>query len=612
MKFLTVQDEGHVDLGQYGPACEGFVDAMKSLFSKKNKQEERAQALSKDRYRAPTILMKELDKDLKVTYLNQAWVEKNLPEQSDSIKVPGLEFANVGGETLSSPPDILDIAKKMFDVVKAVSQAEQPYIQLRKRLIDKAVKIKSNEELDQLWLDNQEQLKYTAVDRAKQRYKNSMPALGYDKTNPFPVSKEDYWTWAGTRTAGTFTTPTKATAAKYAEALDGLMDIFRECEDIFQRDYIPYWDILDDAIEYDDLKYGEEIFSHLFSSQDEHNSFDLARNVADEIGVFVCSLYIAYFDKRLYTAPAAKPANESFSFRDILTHVFGSRTKKHDQSENKTAVAAPRFNSEAAFKKIAEFVQDPESFSLTGKDFTVADQLSLAINGHAPTAQQLGPALDSTFKEALKLANDLLKSSLDMKKVCQPLQEKFEKEMVAVMDDDGNVPKEALDAAMKPIVAAAQKVKSINMWGKIGESNSKYNNFVGGNPVELSVKKFNGMEYYSYDGEQPPKVAMKKPSDKAQLVAIAKVLLQYAEYNYGMDMKGSLGSDAWDDAWLDYEFDRPVRHLFDEMDDAQQYAILQIYPFESSSVSLLSSLSGRMERVASSALKYVAESITSL
>lgn len=607
MKVLSLDDTTD-RFGEYGPACESFIDSFKKLFKHKSPQAERAEILHGAQYKELSVLSKDLDRDLRSTYENAGWVEKNLTDEKETVEVTALEHANLKGKALTDPREIVKAARAMMEVVHAIAAREQPHIELRRKLIARAVHIKDNAELDQLWVDNAKQLEQTAVERTRQQYKQALPALGCDeKTHTWPLDYLDkrhsieFTQFFGVKTSGKIEAPTRTSAREYADAVRQLMEIVVEAEKIAKDTYIPYWDSLDNAIEYDRLKYGDEIFGWLFSSQTANNVSDLAGGIAFELGPIICGLYIVMFDKKLVSK---KVANEGFM------DIFRSKEAAHKNNE---AAYHYKFDSQKVFRRLKAFYAEPGQFQLTGKSFTPEDHLILSIRGHGANPAEIAKALATTWKEATAVNDRMAKDTVKFGRIVAPLIEHFEKTVIAAMDREGNLPQDVLDAAMKPLVANAQRARAANAWNTFHLEASKYDGWLGGNPVQMEQQRLrDGTSYFDIKYDAPPQVPVGKARDAAQLRDILDVLFQYCDDADSFpDMKGSLDQYSVDEDTF-FEFDRPVRHLWDVMNDVQRDAITAIYAHESTPGSLFTSICTREWDVAVSIMKYVDRSIASI
>ncbi|BAW18979.1 hypothetical protein [Ralstonia phage RP12] len=605
MKILSIPEQHERYIGEYGPACEGFIDTFKKLFAKKTPEEERVEMLHKSNRQSYTSLTKDLEQDLQRTYDNPEWVTKNLADQSGMITVPALAYANVNGKALAKPRDIVYVARGMFEVVKAIVQRERPHTELRRKLVDQACKIKDNAALDKLWDANAKQLTQSPVARAQQQYKKPLPALGFDNQYPWPfnfknLDHEEFTQFPRVETSGEVEAPAEHNAKDYAEAIRELMKICAEAMKLSEDNYIPYWDCLDSAIEYDELKNGDEIFSKLCSSQGCYEVADLAHSLEYTLGPIICGLYIAMFDKKLV---ARQPATEGFF--DIF------KSKKPQQSNEESMY---KFDMQRALAHCNSFLKSPESFQLTGKSFGTDAGLILSINGHSPNPNEIARALSKTWKEATAVNDRMIKSAVQFARIVKPLIERFEKTVVAAMDRQGDLPQEVLDEAMKPLVANAQRARAANAWNTFHEESSKYDGWIGGNPGQMKQLTYGrtGIVYYDIDYSNPVPVAMPKAQSVEQLREILNAAFEFITMESGYpSLKGSLDDQTLDEDSF-FEFDRPVRHLWDMMNDEQHMAINAIYAHESTSGSLYDTICQREWRVFVSIMKYVDQSIASL
>lgn len=304
MKILNIPEQHDIDIGSYGLACEGFIDTIKSLFVKKDQTKERINVLKKDSWEVFKTLENELESDLGRTYDSTEWVQKNLTSNPGFLSIKALETANFNGHELTKPEEIVKIAREMLNVLNDIANREKPFIEFRRKLTDKVDKMKDPKQVDKIWEENKKQLSTTAVDRQRQKYKKGFPAFGHSTIvggSSWPVTyKDPKVNWFDgdpqIKTSGKIEAPTADNAKQFADAIRELMKICTESEKIWEETYISYWDSI--GVAYDDLEYGNEIFTYLYSSQGDREVADLAYLVKYDIGHIIAGLYIAMFDKR--------------------------------------------------------------------------------------------------------------------------------------------------------------------------------------------------------------------------------------------------------------------------------------------------------------------------
>jgi hypothetical protein len=359
--------------------------------------------------------------------------------------------------------------------------------------------------------------------------------------------------------------------------------------DLSSAHYVPYWDILD--AEYDDMQYGDEVFSRICSSQGEEEVSDLAIAAYYDIGSIICGLYIAMFDKHMI---AKQPANEGLF--DWIKN--GRKLRSNPDGDYK-------FDTGRAFGNLKAFVASPDSFTLTGRDFTENDGLVLSLNGGQPRPDQLAYEFDKTVKSAGKLEKRFARDARNQARICGPLITRFEKTMIDNMDREGNVDQAILDQALEPIIAAKPQIQA-TYFHTFGKEQKMCNSWLGGNPFNLIPMKSDDSLYYS-DYVKETRVAVKAPDQKA-LLELATTLLQYSDDTLPFFKEGMF--DEKEDDWIFYEFDRPVRHLADMMDENQLSAIHTLYSYDSNTEALHVALCSFMHKVYASCLKYIDMSIS--
>lgn len=606
MKQLVIPEQHDINLGTYGPACEGFVDLIKSLFFKsKDNRKEKIEKIKNHRWPRFTMIKKELESDLKSTYDNPQWVEKNLVGNSGIVKIPALMFANVDGKLITKPEELAKIAQGMFSVIKEIVQQEKPYIELRHKLVDKIEKETDPAKVDQIWLDHEKQLSTTAADRVRNK-KKAYPAFGFDtKKRSWPVDLSvasgrgayEFSAYPGKQgeTDGSFEVPTTHSAKHYAEAIRTILDICCELADIEQNTYIAYWDCL--AVEYDDLKYGDDIFGYLCSSQGGWEVSDLASGAEGILSYIVCGLYIAMFDKHMPT-----PATEGFF------DMFKSKKKENQLGSDDTLY---KFDSRRAFDRICRFRDNPESFKLTEHKFSVADGLHLSIGGKSPVSiGQLATAYESTADAMLKLGAKFDKDRLAQARLLEPVIDKFERTVVAGMDKTGEIDQAILDSAMIPLIAVAPKVLN-SYFHQFGKEQSQCDSWLGGNPFSLKEHIAGSGIFYDEWKDAPPPVASMPRADAHGLIKLFESFLKFSEATQPVFGEGVLDTEEMEH-YVSYEWDRPVRHLYEKMNEEQRKAITIIYSHDSNSQGMMFSLNTASTKMFNSILKFIDMSITSI
>jgi hypothetical protein len=598
MKSLIIPEQPDIDLGHYGPACENFIDTIKNLFiKKKDSKEERLKKLkgSSDPYMS--IADKELERDLKLTYENSQWVETHLASNSGLVHVTALGVACVDGKQLTTPEEILKVAKEMFRVLNDIYNREKPFIQMRQKLIKQIQDETDPVKVEAVWTKYSKELLVTAADRYRQKVKKPTAAFGLNPESKWmttwPVDfnnpkNSSFGTYFPKRGDGRFVAPTPQNAKSFLNTIRELMDMAVQADWIGQQANIPYWDCLE--VEYDDLENGDDIFSYLCSSQGEHEVTDLAYGIEGVFGMVICGLYIAMFDKHMVT----KPANEGWV--DRVKTMFGGRR----------ATEPVKFEASKVHSKMQDFIANPDNYTFTGKKFTETDKLYLSIEGRPPALSHMPRVLEYTLREAAKLSVKFYKDAETHRRLCVPLIERFEKTMIDNMDKQGNVDQEILNKAMEPLIAAVPKAKTSYYYEFVKKDYQDCSSWLGGKPFNYAMKSFRGREYFE-DIKRDAPSAIPAATDINSFTKLVQILLDSLEEFYPVWKDGRLLED--DENWVSYEFDRPVRHLWDMMSEVQQNAISTIYSFESNTESLGSTLAHELERLLNSLLHYINDSI---
>ncbi len=301
MKILKIAEPGQVDFGSYGPACEGFIDKIKAVFFA-GTGEEKAERLKKSDGHRLEDVSKELDRDLGRTFENPEWVKK-LPEQEGHTNVKLLKSANIEGKPIVRPQALVAAGEHMLSVARKIFQQEKPHFELRRALIKKIDAIGDNPaEIDKLWLQHKNQLLINAAERYIRAGGKPQPAFGYETKNPknqWPVrgkGEEGFNIYDSVETSGEFVTVTQANAKEFVTAIQQLLALSKECDRLGRECYVTDWE--DCPASMDDMKHGDAIFFHLYSSQSVEELHNLFWVMEAEFGRFAASLYILMFDKR--------------------------------------------------------------------------------------------------------------------------------------------------------------------------------------------------------------------------------------------------------------------------------------------------------------------------
>lgn len=277
--------------------------------------------------------------------------------------------------------------------------------------------------------------------------------------------------------------------------------------------------------------------------------------------------------------------------------------KSHKGPKKSTADHA--FDSKRILAKAHQFLEDPLQFQLTGKSFTPGDHLYFSMyNGREPVIGQMPRVFSETVKDAILLGTKLSKDIRTQGRLCEPLIEQFENTMLHEMDKEGNVAQEVLDKAMEPLVAAMPKANN-SFFAKFADEQHKCDKWLGGNPFRVvPFRAPNTIAPFWHN--DPMHVVVIPPVSKADFETLKKLLqvyFQYSDKQHAWFLDGILQTID-DEDFVDYEFDRPVRHLADKMSPVQMSAIYAIYSFENNSQSLYLTLIEHMEKLFMSVLKY--------
>lgn len=289
---------------QFTPACESFIDAIKSIFSGNNQHEETAEKLKKAQWPLKiSELKKHLADDLSKTYNKADWINRNLPEKTTLIKISAMTIAIYDDKPLTSPAKVLSVARAMFTTYKEIAQNEKTYIELRKQLIQKIESSSNpNATAEKLWSENKNKLNATAADRWRAK-KKSTPAFGSysDVTKGWPAAvtakANSGFSWESSKKGtGEFQIPSRANAKEYTDTILELFNIVQEIAKMREELYIPDWE--GSGIDHDTLKDGDAIYTKIYSDDKICGVPQLGRLIEVEFARIITALYIVMFSKR--------------------------------------------------------------------------------------------------------------------------------------------------------------------------------------------------------------------------------------------------------------------------------------------------------------------------
>lgn len=317
MKILQIEEEDHLNLGELNAACESWVQRFKSIFSNPKPGEERLKAVKESS--SFFTLVRELDKDLKVTYDDPAWLKKNLPDETRLVKMPAMTIANVNGKQITKVEELLEYVAQMHQTVKAIAQHEKPFVTLRQQLVQEIRKKNTSEAADEAWLEHQKELGVTSAERMFSRYRSGVAAIGCGD-GPWPVKSPGDAKTKGfnvyssncAKTDGTFEAPSRDNAEAFVRALRWLLELIQTHAEIFKTVYVPYYDIFDrveaDAgdpdndnadsnVKYSEMKYPKQVSYFITRKLPMREVSDLSNDVSSVFQKLAIGLYIAMFDK---------------------------------------------------------------------------------------------------------------------------------------------------------------------------------------------------------------------------------------------------------------------------------------------------------------------------
>lgn len=274
-KHLTLAEDTSLKEGSV-IAVEGIGDFIGKIFggtAKKALTPQQYDALMKtDSAGFPAQLQTVLEKSL----LNPTWVGKNLKLGEKNAYPSKIAFIN--GKNEPNPEKLVAVLQEMFAAAQHTLKVLDPNIKLRQQLCKQMMSLNGNiEKADALY----EQYKSKLVENPAEYYlahggKNIKEAVGQNpaaKVLGFPVLEigdgyhvfESYYASSHVPQDCALIGPTNQTAKQYAELILKVMTIWRGAEAALKTSNVPYWDASD--LDYNELRYGDEIFAHIFVGQ---------------------------------------------------------------------------------------------------------------------------------------------------------------------------------------------------------------------------------------------------------------------------------------------------------------------------------------------------------
>lgn len=264
-------------------AIEGIGDFVSKAFGGKKEEitSDKIQELIESKQN-PNALTQFAQEYLNKTLLNQKWVDANLKTGDKSAVTCRAAFIN--GKPESNPEKLVACLKGMQQVANHVLKVLDANTKLRQSLCKTLMSPHSPQQADDLYLKNKDKLiSWPADYYLKHGGKNVQFAVGQnpaDKETGFPVNRgkddgtsfENYYS-NNAPSGCTVAAPTYESAQKYASCILELAGMIKQSRELAVKNRIPYWEFY--AGDYNELRYGDEIFDTIFTSQANHAIFPL-------------------------------------------------------------------------------------------------------------------------------------------------------------------------------------------------------------------------------------------------------------------------------------------------------------------------------------------------
>lgn len=268
LKILSVFDNQQVATeGLISDAIDYLTGSMYGLLSQKNAKRIVSEAMSSKNYAARKKAVEAL---LNQTVFNKAWCEKSIKNKTS---VHENEYAFIEGRPVSDPVKLAEcMTGPMFKGAKEAIDKLSDNTKLRFELIKKVNSAPDAEAADEIYEQNKSKLVADSaqayIDRGGKSYSSvtadnmvTWPYITYKNSKSVEFCSGIY----NDKEKNQLDQLTVQEAANWGRAVLQLLAVADSAHQLYRANYVPYWE--DCKHEYDDLRYGDEIFEYIFSGQ---------------------------------------------------------------------------------------------------------------------------------------------------------------------------------------------------------------------------------------------------------------------------------------------------------------------------------------------------------
>lgn len=268
LKILSVFENQQVATeGLISDAIDYLTGSMYGLLSQKNAKRIVAEAMAPKNY---ADRKKAVEALLNQTVFNKTWCEKSIKNKT-SVHVS--EYAFVDSRPVSDPMKVVEcMTGSMFKGAKEALDKLSDNTKLRFELIKKVNSARDGEEADEIYEQNKSKLEIKPaqvyIARGGKKYPSvtasemiTWPYVTYKNSKNVEFCTGIY----NNREKNQLDQLTVQEAANWGRALLQLLAVADSAQQLYRANYVPYWE--DCKHEYDDLRYGDEIFEYIFSGQ---------------------------------------------------------------------------------------------------------------------------------------------------------------------------------------------------------------------------------------------------------------------------------------------------------------------------------------------------------
>lgn len=217
-----------------------------------------------------SMILKRVSAIIDQVVLNPKWIAKSVSKKVTQIES---EHTWIDGKVVTDPIKLLHCMGEMLKGAKEALAKAEDNTKLRLELIGKIKNMHKAEDADALYEQHKAALAINPANLYKKRGGKAYSCIS-DQVDIWPVvntPKGSYYSSAiGSNKNNKLDLATEKTAALYGKAVIDLIHIATEAKDLFQKNRIPYWEFC--PLEYDELRYGDEIFDQIYSAQDSYQA----------------------------------------------------------------------------------------------------------------------------------------------------------------------------------------------------------------------------------------------------------------------------------------------------------------------------------------------------